>query len=133
MIPRLLTFLIGMAPIVLSAQARLGSTAREIRNEYWDPKYQTESGYTDDGIYFVSLVLERATVMHLFNHEEVCIMSVVVPKNQGALNYYVENYNKLYVIISSTQWKMYSEHGIANIELAYPDNGGYGFIWTREE
>ena len=58
-------------------------------------------------------------------------MTAVIPDNQGALNFYVELYNKQYVIVSPTKWKMYSKGGIANIQLIYPDSDGYCFIWTN--
>lgn len=114
---------------VAFSQARLGSTASEIKNEFWESTYNLKSGYTDDGIYYVSIETERASVMYWFNTEKVCTLCMIIPDNQGALNFYVELYNKQYVIVSSTEWKMYSADGIAKISLIYPEDGGYYFLW----
>ena len=114
---------------VAYSQARLGSSATEIKNEFWETKHNLKSGYTDDGIYYISIWTERATVFYYFNEDKVCILCMIIPDNQGALNFYVELYNKQYVIVSSTEWKMYSNGGIAEISLIFPDDGGYYFLW----
>lgn len=114
---------------VAYSQARLGYSATEIKNEFWETEYNLKSGYTDDGLYYISIWTERATVIYYFNEDKVCKLCMIIPDNQGALNSYVELYNKLYVIVSSTEWKMYSDGGIAEISLIYPDDGGYYFLW----
>jgi len=129
----ILILIIGLFPILSFSQARLGSSAQEIKSEYWESKYNVESGYNDDEIYYVSLETDRASVVHFFNNDKICVMSIIAPDNQGALNFYVENYNNQYVIVSSTEWKMYSKNGIAKIKLIYPDDGGFYFVWTGEE
>ncbi len=127
----LLTILFGITSLTIFGQARLGSTATEIKNEFWESTYNLKSGYTDDGIYYVSIETERATVIYWFNTDKVCTLCMIVPDNQGALNFYVELYNRQYVIVSSTKWKMYSDGGIAEISLIYPDDGGYYFLWSN--
>lgn len=113
------------------AQARLGSTVMEIKNEYSDYEYQLKSSYLNDGTYYIQITTDRATVWYYFNDDRVCYLTVVVPDNQGALNFYVELYNSKYVVVSSTEWKMYSNNGICKIKLVYPDGGGYYFAWTN--
>ena len=125
----ILTILFGITSVIVLGQARLGSTASEIKSEFWESSYKQKSGYDKEGDYYITIETGRATVMYYFDTDKVCIATVIVPDNQGALNFYVELYNERYVIVSSTQWKMYSKGGISNIELVYPEDGGYFFIW----
>lgn len=109
------------------SQSRLGSTEREIKNEFSDRKYELEENYVQN-IYTISVRLEIAQVHYLFNSDKICEMVFIYPHNQGGLNYYVEMYNNQYVVISDKKWKMYSDNGIANIELKVGDTGSF-FVW----
>jgi hypothetical protein len=121
----------GIGSIIAVGQARLGSSVSEIRSEWSESKYKLKSGYDTDGDYYITIETERATVTYYFNAEKVCYLTAIVPDNQGALNFYVELYNKQYVIISATQWKMYSKNGISNVELIFSEGGGYYFLWSN--
>ena len=57
-----------------------------------------------------------------------CYMTIVIPDNQTALNVLVERYNREYVIISETEWKMYGNNGIMKISLIFAEEGGYYFL-----
>jgi len=127
----LLTILFAITSVIVFGQARLGSTASEIRSEFWESSYNLKSGYDDDGDYYITITTERATVIYYFKSDKVCYLTAIIPDNQGALNFYVELYNKQYVVVSATQWKMYSNNGIANINLIYPEGGGYYFLWSN--
>jgi hypothetical protein len=127
----LLTILFAITSVIVFGQARLGSTASEIRSEFWESSYNLKSGYDDDGDYYITITTERATVTYYFKSDKVCYLTAIIPDNQGALNFYVELYNKQYVVVSATQWKMYSNNGIANINLIYPEGGGYYFLWSN--
>lgn len=126
----LMTLLFTTAVTFTFAQARLGSSAADIQQEFRDREYQQESGYDNDGDYYISIQTEKASVFYYFNSERICYLTVIIPNDQGALNFYVELYNSRYVILSSTRWKMYADNGIADIELVYPKTGGYFFMWT---
>lgn len=112
------------------SQARLGSFAEEIKNEFWEDEYGLKEGYTDDNIYYLSLRMDRVSVLYYFNYDKICQFTIIIPDDQGALNYIVENYNNQYVIVSSTEWKMYSKNGISKIQLIYDEEGGYYFMWS---
>ncbi|MBS1632917.1 MAG: hypothetical protein JST10_10135 [Bacteroidetes bacterium] len=127
----LLAILFAITSSIVFGQARLGSSASDIKSEFWESHYKLKSGYDKDGDYYITIVTERATVTYYFNSDKVCYLTAIIPDNQGALNFYVELYNKQYVIVSSKQWKMYSENGIANIKLIYPEGGGYYFLWSN--
>ena len=127
----LLSILFVIASIIVFGQARLGSSAAEINSEFEESIYNQENGYDDDGDLFISIDTERASVIYYFNSEEICYLTLIAPDDQGAINYYVELYNEQYVVESPTKWKMYSEEGIANIELLYPETGGCVFRWSN--
>jgi len=127
----LLTILFAITSVIVFGQARLGSTATAVKSEFWESSYNLKSGYDKDGDYYIMITTELATVIYYFNSEKVCYLTAIIPVNQGALNFYVELYNKQYVIINSKQWKMYSDNGIANIKLIYPEGGGYYFLWSN--
>lgn len=126
-------FLIAIVVFISLAsfsQARMNSSIAEIREEFSDSRYDLKSGYDKDGDFYLRIFTERATVFYYFNSNSICYMTIIKPDDQGALNYYAELYNKRYVIISPTKWRMYSESGIAEIELIYPEGGGFYFLWT---
>jgi len=112
------------------SQARLNTSLADIRAEFTESRYSLDSGYDSDGDLYIRIFTQRATVLYYFNKQRICYMTIIVPDDQGALNYYAELYNRQYVIISPTKWRMYSEHGIAEIELIYPEEGGFYFAWT---
>jgi len=127
----LLTILFAITSIIAFGQARLGTSATDIRSEFSESSYNLKSGYDDDGDYYIKVETERATVIYYFNSDKICYLTLIAPDDQGALNFYVEKYNKQYVIVSAKEWKMYSENGIAKIELVYPESGGFFFRWSN--
>jgi hypothetical protein len=125
----LLTILFAILNVLLFGQARLGTSASDIKSEFGETSYNLKSGYDSDGDYYITVKTERANVVYYFNSAGICTSTIIAPDNQGALNFYVELYNKQYVIVSSTEWKMYSNGGIASVKLVFPDDGGYFFVW----
>lgn len=126
----LLIILIVTTPIFSFCQARLGYTFIDVKQEFPEKEYNLETGYLEDGKYYISLETSRANIFHFFNRNKICVVSVIRPKTTGALNFYAEYYNDHYVIISSTEWKSYSREGIADINLIYDDDGDVYFRWT---
>lgn len=117
--------------ITLFGQSRLGSSASDIKAEFYEKTYKLKAEYDKDNDYSITIETNKATVTYYFDKEKICTGTAIIPNAQGDLNYYVELYNKQYVIVNSKEWKMYSNEGIANISLVYPDGGGYYFLWTR--
>jgi len=125
----LLTFALLLTALVgLNAQARLGVSFAEIKAEFSDPVFNFRTKFDDDGELLVYIDTDRATVLYDFDDEKYCVATGIFPDNQGALNTFVEHYNNQYVIISNTEWKMYSANGISNIKLHFTDTG-YFFVW----
>ncbi len=124
--------LISFSKISFS-QARVGSSFSEIKSEYYESNWNLRSGYNKDEEKYIYISTTRAEVGYYFESGQICYTTYILPKRQGDLNFYVEKYNKQYVIMSPTKWKMYSENGICNIELIYPEDGKCFFVWTKEE
>ena len=117
--------------LTTTAQARIGSTLGEIFNEFSDnnPSYRT----LDDGRVTMRVLTDRATIDYVFNDEQNCEATLILPHRQGDLNYYVETYNSRYVIISSREWRMYSGDGsIAKITMETYQDKTF-FMWTSIE
>lgn len=107
------------------AQARIGSSSSDILSEFRDKGIQWAR--TDDGSRYLWFEASNVTVAYYFDEKSYCHLTVIVPHNQGALNFYCEKYNKEAVIISETRWKLYTANGVMDIELVYADDGGYYF------
>lgn len=59
--------------VCVSGQARLGSTASEIKSEFWENKYNLESKYDSDGDFLISIATERATVIYYSTQKRCAI------------------------------------------------------------
>lgn len=113
-----------------SGQAMLGSMPSEIRKRFDDPEFHLESGYDEDGEYYLAVLTERAIVTYFFKGvNKPCYLTAIYPVTQGDLSFYVELYNKTCVIMSSTSWRKYFNKGFANISLAFDDENSY-FLWS---
>lgn len=126
---KLLLLILILLSNICIAQSRVGSTEEEIKAEFWTDKYKAMSSYTDNKTYYISVKLERSLVIYYFTEKKVCYMTAIFPDTDGDLNAYVEYYNKQYVIISPTRWKMYNNNGFCNIELTYLEKSPPCFIW----
>ena len=126
----LLVTLFAFISTITFSQSRLNYSADEIRQEFSSSQYNLKSSYDKDGNYFISILTGNSTIYYYFNANKICKLTFIVPDNQGALNAYVETYNNRYVIISPTQWKMYTNNGVAEVKLVYNVNGGYYFMWN---
>ncbi|MBN2747802.1 MAG: hypothetical protein JXR34_13830 [Bacteroidales bacterium] len=123
--------------IDVTSQARLGSTYKEIKDEFENSSDDvlTEKYVSDpaEGMYYkyIEVKIDNALVGYFFTTSLICYLTIIVPDHDGALNYYVEYYNKHYVIISPTKWRMYNRNGYCDINLKYDDDGSYHFTWTN--
>lgn len=116
---------------VATAQARLGSSLGEIYNEFSDDNPSMNT--LDDGRKTLRVTTDRATVDYVFNSNQECNATLILPNGQGDLNYYVETYNSRYVIISSKEWRMYSSDGaIAKITMETYKEKTF-FMWISIE
>ena len=103
------------------AQSRIGYSEAQIKNDF--STYSFEEGYTDDGTKYIYFKDDRALIVYYFGENGLCTITGIFPLTQGSLNFFVQQYNKQYVIISSTQWQAYLHKGILEINLRYPKTG----------
>ena len=113
----------------MQAQVRLGSSEDEIRADYANNRYHLQAGETKDGTYYIGITTERARVVYFFGEDRVCYVVAVSPRTKADLNFYVARYNRLYVPLSPTKWRMYSHEGIAEAELVLSADGSSFFAW----
>lgn len=124
----LLVLLIMAAPVF--SQARLGRNIFEIKSEY--AKYSvTEQKLGDSDMLLIDL--PQAYVKHVFDDQNDCILSLIIPKDSPAIQHYVERYNKELVIISPTEWRFYVGGSIAQVELITTDDRSIIFLWSFME
>lgn len=122
-----LFFLVQAFCTEVSAQARLGSTESEIRKDFSGTSFKIAR--TDNGTKYIYYENNEMVVAYYLNDDNECFRTSIIP-TQGTLNYLVEKYNKSYVIISDTKWKMYTDNGIVNIDLTF-DNGVTVITFSR--
>ncbi len=110
----------------LKAQARIGSSATDIIREFSDKNLKWDR--MNDGTKYLWCDDDRISVYYIMDEKSVCQTTYIIPNNQGVVNYYCEKFNKEAVIISDTQWKLYTNGGVLYIKLIYPESGGYLFM-----
>ena len=111
------------------SQVRLGLSAKDIDTEFSDSKYKKVSGSRDDGNYSIQVDLTFARVIYMFDEKKLCTSTLIIPFDSVALHSIIEIYNKNFVIISDTKWKMYKGGSIYNISLEQHDLAGAYFLW----
>lgn len=120
-----LTALLLIAFLSVKSQTRIGYTETEIRKEFYEKTFQ--SFYTKDGIKVIYWRNNDVEVSYGFDKNTgICNLSMIQPLTQGILNYYVERFNKEYVIVDETHWKWYSNTSIVNISLV--QQGSYSYF-----
>lgn len=109
----------------LQAQARVGSKASDIATEFSFKGIQYDR--TNDGTRYLWYADKSVTVAYYLDDNSICTSTVIIPVNQGVLNYYCEKFNREAVIISDLSWKLYTKGGVLYIKLIYADDGSYYF------
>lgn len=108
------------------SQARLGSSWLDIYSEF--KEYSPETRTTDDGELLMVVSWDKIRNYYYFTDKRQCYRTVIYPTTDGALNGLVEIYNKRYVIVSNTEWRMYSNGSISSIKLITHDGITF-FVW----
>jgi hypothetical protein len=113
------------------SQARLGRSFYEINQEY-EKNYSVVIDKFKDNI-VLNIDMDRAVIKHLFDSNDICILSMIAPKNNIDVQYYVERYNKELVIMSPTEWRFYVGNSIAKVSLETLDDNSIVFFWIFME
>ena len=72
---------------------------------------------TDSSRRFIAWQDDDIISYYYFDKDGWCDLCYIQMKNNGSLNNYVEKFNKQYVIVSNTEWKLYSTNGILSCKL----------------
>ncbi len=126
----LLIFLFFFSNLLFS-QARINWTEEQIKEDFFD--YDFEKYYTDDGYYIFTDNAYLSSIAYFFDEYGYCDMTIILPDNQQALNFYVQNYNNKYVTISDTEWKAYTDNGVLIIKLVFQDNNSPYFVIVAKQ
>jgi hypothetical protein len=113
------------------SQARLGRSFYEINQEY-EENYSVVIDKFKDNI-VLNIDMDRAVIKHLFDSNDICILSMIAPKSNIDVQYYVERYNKELVIMSPTEWRFYVGNSIAKVSLKTLDDNSIVFFWIFME
>jgi hypothetical protein len=113
------------------SQARLGRSFYEINQEYEENYSVVIDKFKDNVV--LNIDMDRAVIKHLFDSNDICILSLIAPKNNIDVQYYVERYNKELVIMSPTEWRFYVGNSIAKVSLETLDDNSIVFFWIFME
>lgn len=127
---KLAFLLLMLISMTVFSQARLNFSYDEIKEEFKDPIYDLTSNYDSDGDLYIAIFTSKTTTLYYFDENKYCVATYIFPDNEGILNYYVEQYNKKYVILSENKWRAYSNYGYVNIDLIFDENFTF-FRWKE--
>ena len=113
------------------SQARLGRSFYEINQEYEENYSVVIDKFKDNVV--LNIDMDRAVIKHLFDSNDICILSMIAPKSNIDVQYYVERYNKELVIMSPTEWRFYVGNSIAKVSLETLDDNSIVFFWIFME
>ncbi len=121
------TICFAVISILAFGQANFG-TLEEIKARH--PNVTFKISHAENGIKYAFAKMEYETVSYYFDKETgLSYKCVLFPDNQGILNGLVEDYNKNYVIISETSWKVYQVNGIiVKINLHYDEQNKVSYF-----
>jgi|LakMenEpi03Aug12_release.lakeMendotaPanAssembly.Ray.scaffolds.fasta_scaffold86570_8 hypothetical protein len=113
----ILSLFLLLTVVFTNAQCRIGSAYSDIYSEF---ETKNPSVYfTDEGQLYLSIEVITGTALYYFDSDKICTETVIFPKDDDAVNFYVESFNKHYVIMSPTSWRMYLNGAYADITLVY--------------
>lgn len=113
------------------SQARLGRNFYKVYQEYEENYSVTKDKFEGNNV--LTIEMNNAFIKHLFDSNNNCILSMIVPKNTIDVQYYVERYNKELVIMSPIEWRFYVGNAIAKVSLETTNDNSIVFIWTFME
>ena len=113
------------------SQARLGRNFYKVYQEYAENYSVTKDKFEGNNVLIIEM--SKAFIKHLFDSNNNCILSMIVPKNTIDVQYYVERYNKELVIMSPIEWRFYVGNAIAKVSLETTNDNSIVFIWTFME
>lgn len=110
-------------------QAMIGYNMSEVKENYPDKKWSYGMWDEEQKLQTMSFEDESVIVIYFFNDAFLCFTTTITPKTQGALQGWIENYNKKYVVVDDTNWKFYNPNGILKCTLEKTEKNLYYFRW----
>ncbi len=89
----------------LTAQSGIGLDAATLLSDYRNAGYAPKETKDSGGGYIVEVVVEGATLAHVFDDNMICTSMLVVPAYAEHLEYYKKQYSEVYEKTSDTTWK----------------------------
>ena len=126
---KLILILTILISFISNSQSRIGFSYNEIRDEFSE-HYTYTTGYRDNLGKFLEFEIPGAVTTYYFNEDNVCNLVTLLPNSKGDLHYFIEEYNKKYVVVSKVEWRVYTDGYIINITLEYVKDGVYVFMFT---
>jgi len=109
------------------SQIRLTSTYDIILNDLKEQKKEIIVGVENERLYIYT-EQQTSYTLYFFNNNRICNTILVEPKTTEILNKMVEKYNKEYICVSDTKWKVHAPIGTVDIELIFSEDVYY-FMW----
>jgi hypothetical protein len=126
---KLILILAILISFVSNSQSRIGFTYNEIKNEFSE-QYTFTTGYRDELGKFLEIQIPGGLVTYYFTENNVCYFVTLLPETKGDLHFFIEEYNKKYVILSRTSWLIYTDGYQIKITLEYLKDGMYYFCYS---
>jgi hypothetical protein len=112
-----LLILLLFSPLLSMAQARIGSTENEIRDEFSSYDFQRKIS-TGDHLFYLSAIVRGGVFYWYFNDNKICDLCYLV-LDPEYVDPMVELCNNKYVRIDDTHWKKYNDGVILYMEMIY--------------
>lgn len=109
----------------LSAQSGIGLDAATLLSDYRNAGYEPRETKDSGGGYTIEVVVEGATLAHVFDGNKTCTSMLVIPAYAEHLEYYKNQYSKVYAKTSDTTWQAPGN----TIALLCDKDGSCWFEW----
>ena len=130
---KLILFLLLLIPGLSKSQPLFGYNPSQVREEHLDANWHYDKYGDAKDLLVMYYDTESIRTMYFFDYRNVSTGTVILPKNKGILQWFIETYNNRYVIIDNTHWKFYNDGSVFRCSLEQTNDGRYYFDWVIEE
>ena len=109
-----------------NSQVRMATPKEDIKKEF--SYLKIEDHIITDSVDAITFQTRNSAVTHLFDEEGLSYCAFLTPFGDEELKYYIERYNREYIVISPTQWRVYYKDQYVDITLTEANNTSL-FIW----
>ena len=113
-----------LLPLSMLGQQMIGihySDVMEIENA----KMQT----SDVGDHYITSTGDDIYWVYYFNDADYCFATLLFPLSYDMMYAIIELFNDQYIVVSDTQWKIYSRGIVIDVTLDKDDDGIYFFMY----